>query len=70
MQVEQAIVATEMLEVSPAIYEAVKSLLDDIPIETVPHQTFKEHTHSARAIIRTGEFTPYANIILVAGVVF
>jgi len=25
---------------------------------------------AARAIIRTGECTPYANIILVAGVVF
>jgi len=25
---------------------------------------------AARAVIRTGEFTPYANIILVAGVVF
>lgn len=70
MQVERAIVASEMLEISPAVYQAIKDLLGETPIQTVPHQDFKEQTRSARAVIRTGEFTPYANIILVAGVVF
>ena len=70
MQVERAIVAAEMLEVSPEVYQAIKELLGDTPIETVPHEAFKAQTASARAIIRTGEFTPYANIILAAGVVF
>ena len=70
MQVERAIVAEEMLETSPGVYEAIKGLLCDVPIEAVPHSAFKERTRSARAVIRTGEFTPYANIILVAGVVF
>ena len=70
MQVERAIVAEEMLETSPGVYEAIKGLLGDVPIEAVPHAAFKEQTRSARAVIRTGEFTPYANIILVVGVVF
>ncbi len=70
MQVEQAVVAEEMLEVSPKVYEAVKELLGDVPIEAVTHLIFKEQTRSARAVVRTGEFTPYANVILVAGVVF
>ena len=70
MQVEQAVVAEEMLEVSPKVYEAVKKLLGDVPIEAVTHLIFKEQTRSARAVVRTGEFTPYANVILVAGVVF
>ncbi len=70
MEVERAIVAEEMLKVSPEVYEAIKELLDDVPIETVTHLILKEQTHSAQAVIRTGEFTPYANIILVAGVVF
>jgi D-ribose pyranase len=70
MQVERAIVAQEMLDVSPAVYQAVTELLGPLPIETIPHQNFKEQTASAKAVIRTGEFTPYANIILVAGVVF
>ncbi len=70
MQVERAIVAEEMIEVSPDVYEAVKELLGDTPIETVTHLIFKEQTRSSRAVIRTGEFTPYANVILVAGVTF
>jgi D-ribose pyranase len=70
MKVERTIVAAEMLDVSPELYQMIKELLGKTPIETVPHEAFKTQTASARAIIRTGEFTPYANIILVAGVVF
>lgn len=70
MQVERAIVASEMLEVSPSVYQAIQALLGNTPIEAIPHESFKQQTRSARAVIRTGEFTPYANIILVAGVVF
>lgn len=70
MKVERAIIAEEMLDLSPQVYEAVKEMLGDVPIETVTHLIFKEQTRSARAVIRTGEFTPYANVILTAGVVF
>jgi D-ribose pyranase len=70
MKVEKAIVAKEMTKVSPQVYEAVKGILGGVPIETVPHEELKDRTRSARAVIRTGEFTPYANVILVAGVVF
>lgn len=70
MQVERAIVAEEMLDVSPKVYEAIEEMLGDVPIETVTHLIFREQTRSARAVIRTGEFTPYANVILTAGVVF
>jgi D-ribose pyranase len=70
MQVERAIIAEEMLEASPNVYQAIKELLGDMPIETVTHLIFKEKTRSAQAVIRTGEFTPYANVILVSGVVF
>ena len=70
MQVERAIVAEEMLEASPNVYQALKELLGDVSIETVTHLVFKEKTRSARAVVRTGEFTPYANVILVSGVIF
>ena len=70
MEVERAIVAEEMLEVSPELYEGIEDLLGDVSIERVTHEDLKARTHSARAVIRTGEFTPYANVILVAGVVF
>ena len=52
------------------VSEEIEELLGDIPIQNVSHEQFKHRTHSSKAVIRTGEFTPYANIILVAGVVF
>jgi len=67
MCVEQAIVADEMLKVNPHVHEAVKTLLGDVPVVSIPHPDFKERTRTVRAVIRTGEFTPYANVILVAG---
>ena len=67
MQVERAVVAEEMLDTSPQVYKVLKEMLRDVPIETVTHLIFKEQIHSARAVIRTGEFTPYADVILVAG---
>lgn len=70
MQVEKAFVATEMETVSPVLKEKLSGILENIEVQTVSHGEFKELTKNAKAIIRTGEFTPYANIILQAGVVF
>jgi D-ribose pyranase len=70
MQVEKAIIAAELPQVSPALYAQLVKRLGALPLETVPHLAFKEQTGAARAVIRTGEFTPYANVILIAGVVF
>lgn len=70
MEVERAVVAQEMADVSPAVYTAVQDLLGEVLIDRVLHEEFKAKTHAARGVIRTGEFTPYANIILISGVVF
>lgn len=70
LQVEEAIIAQEMPVRSPEVYKALIKLLGDVPVVQVPHETFKEHTRSARAVIRTGECTPYANVILISGVIF
>jgi D-ribose pyranase len=67
MHIEKAIVAEEILKTSPALFEQLKGMLGTTPIEKIPHVDFKQQIRSARAIIRTGEFTPYANIILVSG---
>jgi D-ribose pyranase len=70
MTVEKVIIAAEMESVSPDLRRQLLDVLGDIPIEHVPHEAFKQLTQSSRAIIRTGEFTPYANVILVSGVAF
>ncbi len=72
LSVEGAIAAEEVVEASPEMWEAMRSRLAErnVTIELVPHVRFKELTQNARACVRSGEFTPYANIILVAGVVY
>lgn len=65
--VERAIVAEEIKSYSPHIYKGIQELLVNAPIDTIKHIEFKEKTKTTRAVIRTAEFTPYANIILVAG---
>lgn len=70
MEVESVVIADEMTTVSPELYTALMEMLGDTPVEAVTHLIFKEMTRSAKAVVRTGEFTPYANIILNAGVVF
>ncbi|HEX7974312.1 MAG TPA: D-ribose pyranase [Anaerolineales bacterium] len=70
MQVQSVILAQETEQVSPHIQAAVRELLPGIPLQVVTHAELKETTRQAKAVVRTGEFTPYANIILVAGVVF
>ncbi len=65
-------------EASNELSDNVQSLLDDWSVETaksirsgtMSHEAFKTRSQTAKAIIRTGETTPYANVILISGVVF
>ncbi|SJZ32767.1 D-ribose pyranase [Selenihalanaerobacter shriftii] len=68
--VEKAIVAKEMKEVSPKLYRKTLDILDDIPVEYYNHEKFKKKSEESKGIVRTGETTPYANIILISGVDF
>jgi D-ribose pyranase len=70
IKVERVILAEEVKERNPRFLSAVQELLPDVPVEFVSHTEFKTRTGSARAVVRTGEFAPYANVILVSGVVF
>jgi D-ribose pyranase len=68
--VESYIYAKEADEANPGVVAEIKELLPGIPSASVPHEEFKAMTKKARAIIRTGEYRAYANIILVGGVNF
>lgn len=67
MYVEKAYVSEDILTISPHIYTGIQKLLGNVPIEALPHIEFKKLSGSTKAIIRTGEFTPFANVVLVAG---
>jgi D-ribose pyranase len=70
MQVESAVVADELAARNPDVEARLRQLVAAVPIARLPHEDFKALTRSARAMVRTGECTPYANVILRAGVVF
>ena len=70
MVIEKITLAREIESANPVVLSQIRQLLPDVPVEWTSHEQFKQQTRSCRAIIRTGEATPYANIILHAGVIF
>lgn len=69
--VEGITLAEEIKTYSPELEKSILALFSkDISVKYVPHVQFKETTKSARAAIRSGEFTSYANVILQAGVAY
>ncbi|EUJ41676.1 D-ribose pyranase [Brochothrix campestris] len=69
--IEKVTIATEIITQNPDVYAAIQALFGEaIPIVTVSHEQLKAALPETKAVIRTGEATPYANIILHAGVNF
>lgn len=68
--VEEVILAEEIKEISPEMHRRILEVIGDIPVKYVRHSEFKEMSRSCKAIIRTGEFTPYSSIQLVCGCAF
>jgi len=68
LEVEETYVAKEIKEKNPQTLNSISSLIGEVKFIT--HEELKELSKQARAIIRTGECSPYANIILISGVTF
>ncbi|MFM4938340.1 MULTISPECIES: D-ribose pyranase [Aeromonas] len=76
--VEKVIMASEIKQVSPDAHQALLEQIEahaisqgnPITIEYCLHEAFKARTRQSKAIVRSGEVTPYANLILCAGVAF
>lgn len=66
--VEGSLVAAEMAEVNPDCLDHLRA--HGLDPATVPHEEFKVRVLDARFAIRTGEATPYANVVCRAGVAF
>ena len=82
MKVEKIVLAEEIKTKNPKLYKEILKFFgitknkkgelqsNKIDIEFVPHEEFKQKTWDNKAIIRTGENTPYANIILQSACIF
>ena len=77
-QIEGVVIAEEFAQVSSDLHQALLAELEieqsrcgkRFNIKYVSHEEFKHCTHQSKAVVRTGECTPYANVIFQAGVVF
>ena len=67
---EGGVIATELQAQAPQFVDQIRRRLARATLETVSHEELKHLAAAAVAIVRTGEFTSYANIVLRAGVSF
>lgn len=70
LEIEEVTLASEMITQNPDLYKEMTRRFSSVKINFVPHSEFKEITKSCKAVVRTGECMPYANIILQSGVAF
>lgn len=76
MKIEKIVLAEEIKEKNPEQLKAVLDLFGQIEtgfqpeVEYVSHVELKELSKGCKAVIRTGETTPYSNIILQSGCIF
>ncbi|QIZ77118.1 D-ribose pyranase [Ferrimonas lipolytica] len=78
LQIEAVVLATEIKTNSGEFHQLLLNTLatlgdaqgQAIAVSYVSHEQFKLQSQNSRAVVRTGECTPYANIILQAGVAF
>ena len=65
-----ATLADEIRTNNEELHAYLQQKLKDVPAEYMPHDALKAFSAKAKFAIRTGEFSPYPNVILRAGVVF
>ncbi len=70
VQVEGYTLAEEIVENNPELLSYIREKLDGVESEMISHEELKKRSAGLKFVIRTGEFTPYPNIVLRAGVAF
>jgi D-ribose pyranase len=65
--IDTVLVTDEMIQASPDRYEQLVTEFAELKFRAVSHQRFKEICPESRAVIRTGDIVPYANVIIISG---
>ena len=69
-EVEFYLLAEEIRTENPELLEYISGKLAGVQSEMVSHEKLKKMSANLKFVIRTGEFSPYPNVILRSGVVF
>ena len=65
--VERVVLADETQRHSPTRFAAiVEQVGEAVTVDIMPHTEFKQHSRAVKAVIRTGDFTAYSNVLLVS----
>ncbi|AZO94959.1 D-ribose pyranase [Halocella sp. SP3-1] len=65
---EKVMCAPETKSNNQPLYDELKKIFKEVDFEDIPHEKIlKEIAYGARAIIRTGDYNPWGNIVLQAG---
>ena len=70
MSVEKIFLAEEIRVNNPAVLKEIQTLLPGVKTDFMPHEEFKKKLLSCKAVVRSGEASPYANIILQSACIF
>lgn len=70
LEVQRIYLAEEIKTENTKMLESIQEIMPNVPVTFIPHSEMKQDLNNCRAFIRTGEMTPYSNIILESGVVF
>ncbi len=71
LYVEKAVLAEEIRTVSPEMHREILARLGGrVAVEYISHEELKKLSERSKAVVRTGECTSYANVVLVSGVTF
>lgn len=66
--VEKIILSEETKKVVPKRFKALAGAFGKgLPVELISQNAFRQRAKTVKAIIRTGDFTSYSNILLVSG---
>ena len=67
---ESYVLASEIKDKNPAVHEEILKVMKEYPGSYVAHEELKRLSEKTQVIVRTGETSSYANIVLAAGVNF
>lgn len=70
LEVEEIVLAEEIKEKNEDVLKNILDRFENKKITWISHEEFKILTKESKAVIRTGECSPYANVILKSGVIF
>lgn len=67
---ESYVLAEEIKTENPDLLKYIQGKMGDLPCTYVPHTELKKMCADLKFVIRTGEFSPYPNILIVSDCAF